>query len=256
MSTVEKALQVLDLFSENRPNLRASEMARLLGWDKSTVQRYVAGLTSRGILEQDARDKSYYLGATLTRLSMLRERTHPVAEQIHSVLLDLVEETGETAHASQFISGELRNSAIVETRIRGTRVYIDPAEALPFHASGSGIAFLSRSAPALVKDQLSLKLGRYTKETEVRKKSILQLITVAQEKGYAINAGTFESDVVGLAAAVVGFDGYAVGAVAVATPSARFEITNEKQIAAVVIESAEKLSRLFGYGGDEASQDS
>ena len=255
MSTVEKALQVLDLFSESRPNLRASEMARLLGWDKSTVQRYVAGLTSRGILEQDARDKSYYLGATLTRLSMLRERTHPVAEQIHSVLTDLVDETGETAHASQFIAGELRNCAIAETRIRGTRVYIDPAEALPFHASGSGIAFLSRSAPTLVKEVLSLKRGRYTKDTEVRKKSIQQLIVAAQDKGYAKNVGTFESDVIGVAAAVIGFDGYAVGAVAVATPSARFETANEKHIAAVVIESAEKLSRLYGYAGELSRRD-
>ncbi len=246
MSTVDKALQVLDLFSESRPNLRASEMARLLGWDKSTVQRYVAGLTSRGILEQDARDKSYYLGATLTRLSMLRERTHPVAQQIYSLLSELVEDIGETAHASQYISGELRNSAIVETSIRGTRVYIDPAEALPFHASGSGIAFLSRSSPELVKAILSRKLGRYTSDTEVRKKSLLQQITAARKNGYAKNAGTFESDVIGLAAPVVGFDGYAVGAVAVAMPSARFTNSNEKHIASVLMKSAEKLSRLHG----------
>ena len=247
LSTVVKALAVLDLFSENRPQIGASEAARLLGWDKSTVQRYLSGLTEKGILEQDPRDKAYYLGASLTRLAILRERTHPVAGQTQAVLAALVEQTGETAHASRYLDGQLRTSAIVESNIRGTRVYIDPGEPLPLHASGSGIAFLSRSTDALVKQLLTAKLTRYTEATETRKRQLYQSIALAADTGYAKSIGTFESDVIGVAAAVVDFDGFAVGAVSVATPAARFKRSVEKQMATYVMNAAAELSSLYGY---------
>ena len=82
MRTVAKALSVLDLFSESQPNLGLSEISRQLGWDKSNVRRYISDLAARGILEQDPRDKSYFLGPAITRLAMLRDRTHPIAAEL------------------------------------------------------------------------------------------------------------------------------------------------------------------------------
>ena len=246
MSTVEKALRVLDLFSESQPRLRASEIARMLNWDKSTVQRYLSGLTARGLLEQDRRDKSYTLGAAVTRLAMLRERINPVAAEIKSILSGLVEETGETAHASEFTGGELMTTAIIETRIRGTRVYIDASEPLPLHASGSGMAFLSALDDAQLKLLLGGKLKRFTEHTETRKTRIIDALVTASRQGYAKSEGTFEQDVVGVAAPIIGFDDRVVGAVAVAMPVARFNAVQEKTVAICVKQAAVRLSRLYG----------
>jgi len=60
-------------------------------------------------------------------------------------------DTGETAHVSQFQKGDLSEVAIEETTFKGTRVYIDPAELLPLHASTSGIAFLSASPSEILR---------------------------------------------------------------------------------------------------------
>ena len=73
MSTVDKALEVLNLFSELRPSIGLSQTARLLGRDKSTVQRYLTSLESQGFLEQDALSRAYHLGPAVTRLSHVRE---------------------------------------------------------------------------------------------------------------------------------------------------------------------------------------
>ncbi len=246
MSTVEKALRVLDLFSESQPRLRAAEIARLLDWDKSNVKRYISGLAARGILEQDPRDKSYYLGPTLTRLAMLRERTHPVAQELKHHLRDLVEITGETAHASHCVDGELVTIGLVETKIRGTRVYVDPAEPLPFHASGSGIAFLSRTPDERVDELLANKLVRFTSNTPVSRAQVDALINDALDNGYAKATGSFESDVIGVAAPIVGYNGQAVGAVAVATPVARFNRELEETVIYAVVQMASKLSQLYG----------
>ena len=246
MSTIHKALSVLDLFSENEPNLGTSEIARRLGWDKSNVQRYVRDLTSKGILEQDLRDRSYYLGPAITRLALMRERTNPIAREIMRILTDLVAITGETAHASSVINDQLITHAVVETTIRGTRVYVDPAEPLPFHASGSGIAFLSRAPDSLRQSYLQANLPAFTDRTHVDMDSIDTEIAKANERGYAIAYGTFERDVTGVAAPVLGFDGYSIGAIAVATPNARFNSESEQLIINGVIESAAAASRIYG----------
>lgn len=246
MRTVAKALSVLDLFSESQPNLGLSEISRQLGWDKSNVRRYVSDLAARGILEQDPRDKSYFLGPVITRLAMLRDRTHPIAAELRRVLVDLVEATGETAHASTLVGNDLMTTDVVETKIRDTRVYIDPAASMPFHASGSGIAFLSASPDERMREIVAAGLVRFTSQTPMARSDLMQRIIAAQEQGYAKMSGSYESDIVGIAAPIIGFNGNAVGAVAVATPTARFNSTVETRIAANVKSAAGKVSRMYG----------
>ena len=246
MSTVEKALRVLDLFSESQPRLRITDIARLLDWDKSNVTRYVSGLAARGILEQNPRDKAFYLGPTLTRLAMLREKTHPVAQELKHLLSQLVEITGETAHASHCVDNELITVAFVETKIRGTRVYIDPAEPLPFHASGSGIAYLSRTHAERVDELLNGKLERFTENTPGSRAGVEDLIKVAKKNGYAKAHGSYENDVVGVAAPVIGYNGHAIGSIAVATPTSRFSKSLEQIVIKAVMEIANMVSQLHG----------
>lgn len=246
MSTVDKALSVLELFSENDPTLRLSEIARRMGWDKSNVQRYVTDLAARGMLEQDPDTKSYYLGATLTRLAMVRERTNPTAAETQKALKSLVNAIGETAHASRLIGNRLMISAIEETRIRGTRVYIDETEPLPLHASGSGIALLTSLPDEQVADLLGDDNKGFTSATPTSVDDILSLIAEGRRKGYVIMHGTFERDVVGISAPIRNYSGEGIGAVAVATPRARFSQEHEETFAPKIMQAANLISRCYG----------
>ena len=100
MRTVDKALTLLDYFSDRRPAIGLSELARLAGMDKATVHRMATALANHGFLEQDPLTKSYRLGAGILRLARLREACFPVEAIIEPILKALSEETGETAHAS------------------------------------------------------------------------------------------------------------------------------------------------------------
>lgn len=253
MSTVEKALSILDLFSESRPNIGPSEIARTLGWDRSTVQRYVNDLTARGFLEQDPSTRTYYLGPALTRLSLVRNRTHPVTSEVERIVSDLVAETGETAHASTLVGSNLTSTTVVETKFRGTRVYVDPAEYLPIHASASGIACLSATPDEEFSELLGATYENFTETTPREFSEILANVRTARERGYARMEGTYERDVAGIASAVLGYNGSLVGAVAVATPAARFNEDVERHISGAVIAAARKMSRLYGATIEDAA---
>jgi len=202
LSTIDKALSVLELFSESRPSIGLSEASRLLRRDKATVQRYLTVLNERGFLDQDALTRAYHLGPAVTRLSLVRDLTYPVNTGVRNVLRKLVADTGETAHASHSQkNGELSVVAIAETSFKGTRVYIDPAAFLPLHASASGIAFLSALSEDTATELLVRPLETFTPSTAKDRKEVLKLVHQARERGYAKMAGTLETDVVGMAVA-------------------------------------------------------
>ena len=246
MSTVVKALEVLDLFSETRPTVSLSEAARLLSRDKSTAQRHLNDLCAAGLLEREPGGRGYYLGHSLTRYAMIRERTHPKAEALHRIVTRLVAESGETAHASLYANGALKTVEIVDTTFKGTRVYIDPADDLPLHATASGVAFLSTAPPDVVESVIGGKLVCFTGATPVDPVQLTSQVMETRLKGYAVARGTFEEDVVGQAAPVLGYAGEAIGAVAIAVPSARFNDEVQGRNARLLRDAAQDISRLYG----------
>ena len=54
MTTVDKALSLLEYFSDLRPEIGLSEFARLSGFDKSAALRMLGALVRAGFVEQDA----------------------------------------------------------------------------------------------------------------------------------------------------------------------------------------------------------
>lgn len=244
MSTINKALDVLGLFSEVRPAVGLSEAARLLNRDKATTQRHLSALQAQGFLEQDPLTRAWHLGPAVTRLAIVRDKSWPVETSVRNIVTKLVKDTGETCHVSHAAGTALHNVLIVETSVRGTRVYVDPSDTLPLHATGSGIAFLAAAPdPAGLLDQT---LPRFTEATPVAVSEVLNRVEQARARGYSKSVGTFETDVVGLAAAVFGRHDHPVGAVAVALPTSRFDTQVEADIAPLLRAAAQDISRVYG----------
>jgi IclR family acetate operon transcriptional repressor len=93
LSTVEKALRVLDAIADSQP-ITGSALARELGLDKNAVQRILITLGYRGWLQQDRQAGGWRLGPQSLVVGgryagALRERAHPV-------LRELATESGET----------------------------------------------------------------------------------------------------------------------------------------------------------------
>ena len=246
MSTVDKALGVLALFSETRMSLGLSEAARLLDWDKATVQRYLASLEGQGFLEKDPLTRAYHLGPAVTRLAAVREITYPIETAVKNVAAKLVQDTGETTHISHIQDGGLSCVCIVETALRNTRVYIDPSEVLPLHVTASGMAYLAQLPEAVADRLLRHQFKHHQIETLQTYESAKAQIRRAAARGYAVADATFDYDVVGMATHVRNAAGEPCGSVAVATPTTRFNDEVEAKIAAFLLPAAEKISRIYG----------
>jgi DNA-binding IclR family transcriptional regulator len=245
MTTVDNALELLDLFGETRPELGLSDMARLAGRDKATTLRLLSALMRHGLVEKSPATRLYRLGPGVLRLARIREATFPVTSILQPVLEELTRETGETAHASLLAGDRLVTIGVADSP-RAIRVSLEAGLVLPLHATASGIACLAWGDPDLLDRTGAGPFPRFTDATETGLDRIRARIDDARRTGVAIGAQTFETDVHGIGAPLFSNAGTACGAVAVATPAHRMTDELARTIVTLVTEAAVTASRRMG----------
>ena len=140
-TTTEKALALLGFFSDQRPLIGLSEFARLSGLNKATALRHLTSLEHHGFVEKTGRSRRLPARPCLPcALPACARPLYPQSDAVTEVVRAIMQATGETAHASEFSGAVLMNIRTIETD-RSNRVFIKPGEAMPFHASASGIVF-------------------------------------------------------------------------------------------------------------------
>lgn len=244
-STVDKALELLNLFTQARAQIGLSEMARLAALDKATVHRMLGALAKHGLVEQDERSKLYRLGAGTLRLARNREASFPTSMLVDDVLQDLTAKTGETSHASLIAGGQLATIGLVAGN-KTVHVTLDAGEALPFHATASGIACLAFLPEAQFTHIMRRKLKSFTPHTLVTADSVAKAVAQTRSRGFAVSDQSYEHDVYGIAAPLFSTAGYACGAVAVATPAHRMSRETRAHVLGCVLEAALTLTRRMG----------
>lgn len=244
MGTVVKALSLLDLFSEARPELGLSEIARLSGNDKATTRRLLVALCQGGLVEQVHQSRAYRIGPGVLRLAQLREAHLPIEAIVTPILARLSEEVNETAHFSLASADVLCTVGFREPG-RAHRVRLERGERLPFHATASGIAFLAFS-PAVAEATLKSKLRRHTKHTVVDADALRARIEQARKDGFAISKEGYEDGVFGLAAPMFDRNNHAIGSVAVAAPLARVDAKAQTLIRKAVSRAASDIHVALG----------
>ncbi|MEM8812779.1 MAG: IclR family transcriptional regulator [Pseudomonadota bacterium] len=250
MRTVDKALKLLDYFSPNQPEWGLSELARESAIDKATTLRLLQALRRNGFVEQNPETKRYLLGPTVLRLARTRETVFPVLAATQPVLAHLAEITGETAHASLAQDTALATIAVAEPK-RAARVFVDPSQPLPYHATASGIAYLAFAGREQRQRVLNdLIFQTFTDQTIGTREALEQAIEDTRARGYGIGEGSFESDVVGIAAPFFDGTGAPVGAVAVASLSGRLGPDEKARTAAAVLTAAVDVTRKLGAEPD------
>ncbi|MBU6473512.1 MAG: IclR family transcriptional regulator, partial [Alphaproteobacteria bacterium] len=255
MRTIEKALGLLALFSEQRPAIGLSELARLARYDKATTHRYLSALLRRGFLEQDAQRRTYRLGPSLVRLARVREQTHPVEAAVAPVLAHLVKITEETAHFSMLCGEELATLAVVESP-KVNRVIVEIGEALPLHATSSGLAYLAFAPAKVVEAALNQPLAAFTPATLSDPERIRALLETCRKSGIAASTDGYEEGVFSVAAPVFNSGDVVCGAVAVAAPISRRRQLAEAVMRDAVREGAAAITRALGGapGGTDANR--
>lgn len=245
MKSISHALQLLQLFSNARRALSATEIAKELKLHKSSVSRILATLAESRFVDRDIETGRYTLGLGILSLASSVLSRYQLPSTARRDLERLAERLGETVT----ISGWNGREAVNLDQIIGGRSVLNvspPGRINPAHCTATGKVFLAYLAED--RDQiLDSPLEQFTPKTITSKKKLLTELQKVLAEGYAVNEQEFDIDISSIAAPVFNSSGIVSYVVAVTVPHFRYNATARTRLVAEIISTARHLSGLLGY---------
>jgi DNA-binding IclR family transcriptional regulator len=239
-STADRALDILQLFSDERLVWSGAQIAEQLGVARSTGYRYLKGLVGSGFLEEC--DGGFQLGRQVFELARLARKSTGLSDVARPVMRELADAVGETVLLTRLSGGSVVCLELEEAG-RPVRISYERGHVLPINAGAAAEALLAWAPDEEIAALLDGgRLQRFTARTLTDPERLRARLREIRTQGYALSRGELDEDVVGIAAPVLREDGGVAAAVSVAALAFRVPETEEARVVAAVREAAERVS--------------
>ncbi|MFI9028548.1 IclR family transcriptional regulator [Streptomyces sp. NPDC053560] len=204
LQTVDRALQALLAFSQDRDEWGVTDLAAEFGWDKSVAQRLLASLTHRGFLVSDEVTRRYRLGPAVWHLSTAWERHGGMAGLVRPALRELAAASGFTALFAVPDGAHLRCVEPAEGASGPLRAYRLSDELYPGHAGATSRAYFGMLSPGARATLLyGRPMARFSDRTVTDPERLEELMCRVPVDGYAYSEGEYDPATAGLAVPVL-----------------------------------------------------
>jgi DNA-binding IclR family transcriptional regulator len=239
-------MEVLSLFSPQRPQIGVLEASDLLGRSKSTVSRWLTAMEDAGFLEREGDLGRFRLSMRLATLGEVARQSTSLQRLARPVLERLTQKTGETSNLVVLSGPAAVNLELVESP-RPVKHVGWLGRRLPLHATAAGKSLLAWQPQEAISDLLSEPLQRFTPATITDRQELDKVLERVRKRGYADAIGELEDDLVGIAAPVRDHTGKVAAAVTLSAPLSRVPRKRVAEVADPVVAAAEELSASLGH---------
>ncbi|GKT08941.1 IclR family transcriptional regulator [Desulforhabdus sp. TSK] len=246
--TLEKAMEILRLFSSEQPELSAPEVAEKLEMPLSTVYKYLQVFYNKKFLSKDDRTSKFFPGLTILKLGLLAAKKISVMEIASPYLKSLADRSLETAVLTVLDGRNVMCVDIIESP-RAVKFITAKGNMLPLYAGSPGKAVLAFKDPTFIDELIETTgLARLNKNTITESQRIKEELAAIRRQGFSESDSEFESDVCSVAAPIFDYKGQVIASIAVAGPAERVFRENKQNLIDLVKECAQGISSELGHG--------
>jgi DNA-binding IclR family transcriptional regulator len=239
-STADRALDILQLFSDEKLIWSGAQIAERIGVARSTGYRYLKGLVGSGFLEEC--DGGFRLGPQVFELARLARKGLGLSEIARPVMRELADAVGETVLLTRRSGGAVVCLELEEAA-HPVRISYERGDVLPVNAGAAALVLLDSAADQEVADLLAAApLRRFTSRTLTDGKQLRARLREIRASGYAIAHGELDEDILGIAAPIRQPDGATAAAVSVAALRFRVPDAGLPPIIEAVRAAADRIS--------------
>ena len=258
--SVRRAIGLLKVFSDERPEWGLSEIAREVGLNKTTAYRLLTALEVEGMVTRGPATDAWRLGPESISLGALALRSNDLMAAARPELEALVRETGETASLEVLAGDEV----VILDGVEGPSLLGASPEIgtrWPAHATSTGKVLLAAERSGTGKPLggrrggPSRRLRRLTPRTITDSRRLDRELERVLERGWAAAIGELEVGYVAVGAPVRDHELHAVAALSVGGPAARLTDDRIPGIARRVVRAADRISRRLGGRGGFDGED-
>lgn len=247
IQAVERALNILDLFSEQKVELNLAEISQLTGLHKSTLHSLLKTLQAQGYIEQTESNAPYRLGVKLLERGYLVQRSRDFIAIARPFLEELSERTGQTVHLG-VLDGK---SGVYVDKVEGTRsiiVYSRIGRRMPIHTTAIGKVLLAFQSPAVIGRTLDgYDFATATENTITERGAYEAALAKVRTDGFAVDE---QENVRGCRCAAVpvwGHDRKLVAAISISTVVENVSMDEFKSFIEQLKVTGASVSRDLGY---------
>lgn len=247
IQALDRALRILDLFDEQTPELKMTEISMRMNLHKSTVHALLKTLQMHGYIEQDEQTGKYRLGLRLLEKGQLLLQNLDIRNVARPYLQALSEATGQTTHLLILDGREGVYIEKVEGRQAAIR-YSRIGRRVPLHSSAGGKVLAAFQPPDVLERILQNYLYvQHTPNTIDSEAKFRQELERVRENGCAFDREENEPGVCCVGAPIFGHDGQLVAAMSLSCMTARVDEAETLRLAELVRKTAAEISARLGH---------
>ena len=247
LSSVSKALELLETFTAEKPELSLSELARRIGAHKSSAFRLLSTLEAHGFVQRSQTGRGYRLG--WKPLELAGRLRYGLRELAAPFLEELAGRSGEIVHLSVLDGTQIvyldkhgRSQPLtVSTRVGGRS---------PAHASAMGKALLAGLSAAELRRLLGgRRLARFTPNTITDARRLARELEAIRRQGFALDDEEAFPGIRCVAAPLRDREGRVLAAVSVTVPAQRMGARRQAELKNWVMDTCGRISAWMRAGG-------
>lgn len=242
LTSVVKALEVLDLFTIEEHELSLTEISRRMGQHKSSVYRVLRTLEAAGMLQRDENTGRYRLGLKIVDLAGRVLGKYDLRTTAAPFMEELAQKTGEIIHLSI-----LEGKDIVYLEKKGAGQVLTVATKIggkyPAYASAMGKLLLAHLPKEKLEAVISeIDLSPLTSSTITDKSRLARELKKIRKQGYSQDNEEAFPGIRCIAAPVRDQQERVVAAISATVPIQRLKNERIPELAEEIMEAAAKIS--------------
>jgi IclR family acetate operon transcriptional repressor len=243
---LERALTVLDRFTETEREWTTADLAGAVELPVSTTYRLVNALEAQGLLRSVGSGR-FRLGAAAVSLGHRAAAGFDLRHDLHSQLEHVAATTRETALLS--VLEPRRPAVLCIDRVEAPqplRLSLEIGTVVPLHAGATSKALLAFLGADVLERVLARPLARVASGTITDPDALRRELAAIRERGWASSREETNDGAWGIAAPVRSRDDRALAVIGMAGPLTRHSDANEAAARTAVADAARSAARSLG----------
>jgi DNA-binding IclR family transcriptional regulator len=221
---VERALDVLQCFTSQTPELTMTQIASMIGINKSTVHRLLSTLEGKRFVERDPASGVYRPGLRLLQMASLAMEHNNLRRLAAPFLHDLCSRYRENVNLTLLDGADVVYVDVIESSQR-VKLAATPGQRLPAFCTASGKAILAFLPEDEVSHILERGMTQYTRSTVTSQEAFFEDASRIRERGFAMSLEEFEDGINAVAAPICN---QPIASISIAGPA--YRLTRERML--------------------------
>ncbi len=242
VKSLKRGISIIEALAEKEPELSVTEISKITNLNISTVHRLLGTLIELDWIEQNLRNHKYRLSLIIFELGSVVVENIEIVKQAMPFMEKLSEKYNEAINLAQLQKDEIVYIHKIESDTT-LKLDLKLGSRHPSYCTALGkilLAYLDENELSFYLKRIKLK--KYTDNTIIDKKKLLNELRIIRNKGYSFDYEEYIKGVNCIAVPIKDYLNEVCAALSIAIPTARFNLDKVPFIIDDLINSAKKIS--------------